>query len=80
MSCISVNDEVVHGIPSAQTIIKEGDLVKVDVCAHSRDIVRIWRVHISLEHATKVSKVCGQCCTNALDKGIDQAIAGNRSF
>src|SRR3989344_2929833 len=28
--CISVNDEVVHGIPSAQTIIQEGDLVSLD--------------------------------------------------
>lgn len=28
--CISVNDEVVHGIPSAQRIIKEGDLVGLD--------------------------------------------------
>ena len=29
--CISLNDEVVHGIPSAERIIKEGDLVKLDI-------------------------------------------------
>ena len=28
--CISLNDEVVHGIPSKEKIIKEGDLVKID--------------------------------------------------
>ena len=28
--CVSVNDEVVHGIPSRQKIIQEGDLVKID--------------------------------------------------
>ena len=28
--CISLNDEVVHGIPSRQKIIQEGDLVKID--------------------------------------------------
>lgn len=28
--CISINDEVVHGIPSAQKVIKEGDLVSLD--------------------------------------------------
>lgn len=28
--CVSVNDEVVHGIPSARTILKEGDIVSVD--------------------------------------------------
>lgn len=29
--CISVNDEVVHGIPDKDTIIKEGDIVSVDM-------------------------------------------------
>ena len=29
--CISVNDEVVHGIPSMTRIIKEGDIVSLDV-------------------------------------------------
>ena len=33
VSCISVNDEVVHGVPRADRILKDGDLVKVDVCA-----------------------------------------------
>ena len=32
-SCISVNDEVVHGVPSARRVFQNGDLVKVDVCA-----------------------------------------------
>jgi methionyl aminopeptidase len=31
VSCISVNDEVVHGIPSAKRRLAEGDLVKLDV-------------------------------------------------
>ncbi|RLI52658.1 MAG: type I methionyl aminopeptidase, partial [Candidatus Thorarchaeota archaeon] len=30
-SCISINNEVVHGIPTEEKVIKEGDLVKVDV-------------------------------------------------
>ena len=28
--CISVNEQIVHGIPSAKTILKEGDIVSVD--------------------------------------------------
>ena len=28
--CISLNDEVVHGIPSEEKTIQEGDLVKID--------------------------------------------------
>ena len=32
-ACISINDEVIHGIPSKSRILKEGDIVKVDVGA-----------------------------------------------
>ena len=32
-ACISINDEVIHGIPSHKTVIREGDIVKVDVGA-----------------------------------------------
>ncbi len=32
--CISVNDEVIHGIPSKHTIIKDGDIVSTDLCAY----------------------------------------------
>ncbi|MBQ3528808.1 MAG: type I methionyl aminopeptidase [Clostridia bacterium] len=33
-ACISVNDEVIHGIPSAKKVLKEGDIVKIDVGAY----------------------------------------------
>ncbi len=33
-ACISINDEVIHGIPSKRKILREGDLVKVDVGAY----------------------------------------------
>jgi methionyl aminopeptidase len=32
-ACISVNDQVIHGIPSADKILEEGDIVKIDVGA-----------------------------------------------
>ena len=32
-ACISINDEVIHGIPSKTRILKEGDIVKIDVGA-----------------------------------------------
>ena len=35
-ACISVNNEVIHGIPSAKKILREGDIVKVDVGARFR--------------------------------------------
>ena len=33
-ACISINDEVIHGIPSKNRILREGDIVKIDVGAH----------------------------------------------
>ena len=35
-ACISINDEVIHGIPSEKRILREGDIVKVDVGAFYR--------------------------------------------
>ena len=35
-ACISINEEVIHGIPSKKVIIREGDIVKVDVGARYR--------------------------------------------
>ena len=35
-ACISVNEQVIHGIPSAKVILKEGDIVKIDVGARYR--------------------------------------------
>ena len=35
-ACISLNNEVIHGIPTAKRILREGDIVKVDVGARYR--------------------------------------------
>ena len=39
-ACISVNDEVIHGIPSSERVLREGDIVSVDVGACHRRIPR----------------------------------------
>lgn len=38
-ACISVNDQVIHGIPSRSTVLKEGDVVKIDVGATYKGFV-----------------------------------------
>ena len=37
-ACISINDEVIHGIPSKKRVIKAGDLVKIDVGAYYKGV------------------------------------------
>ena len=70
--CASINNEVVHGIPSSKRIIKEGDLLKVDTGAfykgyHGDSCITISVGNIS-ENAKKLSKVAQE----ALMLGIEQ--------
>jgi methionyl aminopeptidase len=81
VSCISVNNVVVHGVPSNQVILQAGDLVKVDVCAawngYCADMARGFMVEgvhdAKKQHLMDVAK-------HALDYGIAQAIEGNRLY
>lgn len=79
VSCISVNDVVVHGIPNKQSILQKGDLVKVDVCAswqgYCADMARSF--FVGQEYSQEYKKLV-TVAQDALDKGIGQAIAGNR--
>ena len=76
VSCISINDEVVHGVPSEKKIIKEGDLVKVDICAawngYCADMARCFLVGQPSLEIKKLVEVAQM----ALDKGIDKARTG----
>jgi len=77
--CTSINQEVVHGIPSAQRVLAEGDLVSVDVGAwldglHA-DSAATFPVGAVSEEATRLLRVT----QDALAAGIAQAYAGNQT-
>lgn len=78
VSCISLNDEVVHGVPRADKVLKDGDLVKVDICAsfdgYCADMARAFFVGKASDQAVKLVAVADA----ALQKGIEKARAGNR--
>ncbi|MGX6590927.1 type I methionyl aminopeptidase [Cetobacterium ceti] len=77
-SCISVNEEVVHGIPRANKILQEGDIVGVDVVTNLNgyfgDSAITFPVGKIDEEATKLLEVTKV----ARDIGIEAAVAGNR--
>ncbi len=77
-SCISVNDELVHGIPSKSVILKNGDVLSIDLALYydgfAGDNTRIVRVGIVDPIADKFSKVA----EDALLIGISKALPGNR--
>ena len=60
-ACISINDEVIHGIPSDKVILSEGDIVKIDVGARYRgyngDSARTYPVGKVSEEALRLISV-----------------------
>jgi methionyl aminopeptidase len=78
-SCISVNDEVVHGVPSNKKAIKNGDLVKVDVCAafngYCADMTRCFFVGKDI---SKQASELVDVANLALNSGIEFAKPGGR--
>ena len=77
-ACISINSEVIHGIPSDNRVVKDGDIVKIDVGACYRgyhgDSARTFAVgHVS-ETAQKLIDVTRE----GFYQGVGFARAGNR--
>ena len=77
-ACISIGDEVIHGIPSDKVIINEGDIVKVDVGARYRgyngDSARTFPVGKVSDEALRLISVTEQSFYEAMKV----AKAGNR--
>ncbi len=76
-TCISVNNEVVHGVPSGKRVLVEGDIVSLDLdasingwCADAALTVPVGAVSIPAKNLLTVSR-------EALFKGISQARVGN---
>jgi methionyl aminopeptidase len=77
-ACVSVNDEVIHGIPSKKRILREGDIVSIDVGAcfkgyHGDSAATVGVGAISAE-AQQLLDVTAR----SLEMGIAQALKGNR--
>lgn len=77
-ACISVNEQVIHGIPSAKTILREGDIVKIDVGAFYKgyhgDSARTYGVGRISPEAQSLIDVAKAC----FYKGMEQFKEGNR--
>ena len=77
-ACISINDEVIHGIPSKKRILCEGDVVKVDVGAFYKgyhgDAARTFAVGRVSEEAEKLIKVT----RDSFFAGVEKLQVGNR--
>jgi methionyl aminopeptidase len=75
--CISVNEEVVHGIPSTKRVLKSGDIVGLDFgviydgyYGDSAMTVAVGQIPDEINHLLRVTEQC-------LFKAIEQAVPGN---
>ena len=77
-TCISVNDEIVHGIPSFRRVLRDGDIVSLDIVVWYNGYVgdNAFTVPVGTisPELTKLLRVSHE----ALDLGIRQAQIGNR--
>ena len=77
-ACISVNDEVIHGIPSEKKILREGDIVKIDVGAFYKgfhgDSARTIAVGNVSEEASRLITVTRE----SFFRGVAAVKTGNR--
>lgn len=76
--CTSVNSQVVHGIPSRNTILKEGDIVSVDCGVVKKGFYgdtaftfQVGKIDFEIEELLRVTK-------ESLYKGIEKAVEGQR--
>lgn len=76
--CTSINDQIVHGIPSGAVTLKEGDIISVDCgvrlngfCGDSAYTFGVGEINSNVKHLLKVTK-------QALREGIDNAVVGKR--
>ena len=76
--CTSVNDEIIHGIPSENVVLKEGDIVSVDLgtfkngwCSDAGRTYGVGKISPVCEKLIKVAEA-------AFFAGVDQAVVGNR--
>lgn len=76
-ACISVNEQIIHGIPSDRVLV-EGDIVKIDVGAYYKgfhgDAARTFAVGNVSDEAKKLIEVTKEC----FYKGAEAAVINNR--
>jgi methionyl aminopeptidase len=76
--CTSVNEELVHGIPNKERILREGDIISIDIGVRHRGFIgdSAWSYAVG-EISEKAAKLM-QVTEASLYAGIEQMVVGNR--
>jgi methionyl aminopeptidase len=78
--CTSVNEEIIHGMPSAKRVLRKGDVVSVDTGAELNGYFGDSAVTIPVGEVSEETKKLLRVTEEALELAIQQARPGNRLF
>lgn len=78
--CISVNEEVVHGIPTAKKVFKKGDIVSLDYGVEKDGYYTDLAVSVIVGEGSEEDKKLVNVTKESLYKGIEKAKLGNRLY
>src|SRR5689334_16448533 len=75
--CSSINNEIVHGIPSKKRVLNEGDVVSIDVGVHYEGYHTDSATTVAVGNVDSESRRLLDVTRTALDAGVNAARAGN---
>lgn len=78
--CVSVNDEVVHGIPSKDRVLCEGDIVGVDFGAYKAGFYGDSAVTVPVGAVAPAKERLLEIARRSLERGIEKAAPGARLY
>jgi methionyl aminopeptidase len=76
--CASINDEVIHGIPSGRRVLREGDIISLDVGASLGGYFGDSAVTLAVGQVSEEAATLLRVTEEALYKAIERARPGNR--
>ena len=77
-ACISLNDEIIHGIPRKDRFLAEGDIVKIDVGAYYKGFHGDSAKTFGVGNISEEAKRLIDSTKEAFHRGAAKAVAGNR--
>jgi methionyl aminopeptidase len=75
--CASINDEIVHGIPSKKRVLKEGDIVSLDVGVGYKGFFTDSAVTVAVGGVDPATERLLDVTARSLEAGIKAAVVGN---
>jgi methionyl aminopeptidase len=75
--CVSINDEVVHGIPSKKRVLKDGDVIGIDFGVTYDGFIGDHAMTVAVGEITEELRKLLEVTERSLHKGVEQAREGN---